>query len=154
MRWPMRRSSTSPPTASSTPSAATVLATLVLTPGEDDRADDDGFLRLDEIHELRLDANLAILSACDTSVGRTIGTEGTLALSRGFLAAGARRVVATLWPVSDASTAQLVGSLFDPHLPTDLPVSKRLTEAKRALRAETSHAHPFYWAAFVLSGRR
>ena len=136
-----------------------VLAGLVLTPPDSTtvRSDDDGYLQLYEVYELHLDCDLAVLSACGTQRGRRVAGEGVFALSRGFLTAGARRVIASLWEVSDASTADLVGRFFsglagparagrDPGYPA------LLRDAKRKLRADKRWADPFYWAAFTLSG--
>src|SRR5205814_1909947 len=91
-----------------------VLAGLVLaadTTGAE-ATDSDGLLQLFEIYGLKLDCDLAVLSACETARGPRVAGEGVFALSRGFLTAGASRVVASLWPVEDASTAKLMGTLF------------------------------------------
>ncbi len=73
---------------------------------------DDGRLHLSELHALRLGCEVAVLSACDTNVGRIEGGEGVFALSRAFLAAGATNVVASLWRLNDRSTAILMGDFF------------------------------------------
>ena len=138
-----------------------VLAGLVLTAPDSTavRSDDDGYLQLYEVYELKLDCDLAVLSACGTQRGRRVAGEGVFALSRGFLTAGARRVVASLWEVNDASTADLMARFFaglagparagrDPGYPL------RLRDAKRQLRADRRWADPFYWAPFTLSGPR
>ena len=138
-----------------------VLAGLVLTPPEGPviRSDDDGYLQLYEIYELPLACELAVLSACETQRGRRVAGEGVFALSRGFLAAGARRVVASLWAVQDASTAQLMGDFFSrvaragrPGTPPDYAIALR--DARRTLRATKGREDPFYWAPFTLSGAR
>jgi CHAT domain-containing protein len=104
-----------------------------------------------EIYDLDLQAELAVLSACVTSRGRMVEGEGSFALSRGFLAAGARRVVASLWSVDDASTAALMGSFFR-RLDPDRPYSAALRDARRAVRANSKWRGPFYWAPFLLTG--
>jgi tetratricopeptide (TPR) repeat protein len=118
---------------------------------------DDGLLRLYEIDGLELDAELVVLSACDTGVGSRIAGEGTFSLSRGFFAAGATHVVASVWPVNDASTATLVASTFrsvaratrQGRVP---PYARALRDAKRRLRSVKATAAPFAWAPFLLTG--
>jgi CHAT domain-containing protein len=126
------------------------------TPAVD--SDDDGFLELFEIHRLPLDCDLAVLSACETAKGTRLAGEGEFALSRGFLAAGARRVVASLWAVDDLPTATVVGSLFQAIAASEAhgkssDVVTALRDAKRRVRRDPRWADPFYWAPFVLSGR-
>jgi hypothetical protein len=121
------------------------------------RGDDDGLLELREIYDLKLDCDLAVLSACRSNAGREVAGEGVFALSRAFLAAGARRVVASQWSVADDSAAELVGDLFSEVAasaragrPLDYAVALR--DAKRRMRARPEFSHPFHWAAFVLTG--
>jgi tetratricopeptide (TPR) repeat protein len=121
--------------------------------------DDDGMLQLFEIQRDKLDADLVVLSACDTNVGRRIAGEGVFSLARGFFAAGARRVVSSLWPVDDAATALLVGRLYGPIAQAEstgkrADVIGALRDAKRAVRRAPSSAAPFYWAAFICTGIR
>ena len=139
---------------------AELFATLALTPPPSrPQPADDGFLQMHEILSLRLDADLAVLSACESRIGPIVAGEGVFALSRSFLIAGSRRVVASLWPVEDDSTATLFGTLFGEvaraeaaggH--TDYPVA--LARAKRTLRDQRTTADPFFWAPFVLEGVR
>jgi CHAT domain-containing protein/tetratricopeptide (TPR) repeat protein len=138
-----------------------VLAGLVLTPPDSSsvRSDDDGYLQLYEIYELRLASDLAVLSACGTQQGSRVAGEGVFALSRGFLTAGAKRVIASLWEVSDASTAELMGRFFaalagPARTGGDPAYSALLRDAKRRLRADSRWADPFYWAPFILTGPR
>ncbi len=138
------------------------LAALALTPppGETDTADDDGFLQLYEIFDLKLpDCELAVLSACQTNIGRSFEGEGVFALSRGFLAAGARRVIASQWSVDDVSTAELVGEFFrrvagDDKRGKTISYALALRDAKRIIRGKKKWAAPYYWAPFVLTGKR
>jgi CHAT domain-containing protein/tetratricopeptide (TPR) repeat protein len=132
-----------------------VLAGLVLAPSSADsgRAEGDGLLQLYEIYDLKLDAQLALLSACETARGPRVAGEGAFALSRGFLAAGAERVIASLWRVNDASTADLIGALFR-GASGGGDWSARLFAAKRAVRARPDTAEPFHWAPFVITGAR
>jgi CHAT domain-containing protein len=132
---------------------------LALTPGADatDSAD-DGFLTLAEVYELKLQGTeLAILSACETNLGPQQRGEGVWALSRGFLVAGARRVVASNWLVDDEAAASLV-SVFCNYLaaaekagqPVDY--AEALCKAKRWVRKQDKWSSPYYWGTFVLVG--
>lgn len=132
---------------------------LALTPGPnpEDPAD-DGFLTLAEIYQLNLKGcELAILSACDTNVGPEQRGEGVWALSRGFLVAGARRVVASNWLVDDEAAASLV-SYFCSILAAAEKAGKTpdyaaaLHQAKRWVRQQEKWRSPYYWGAFVLVG--
>ncbi len=133
---------------------------LALTPGPKGSLDpsDDGFLTLPEIYELNLKGfELAILSACQTNFGPQQKGEGTWALSRGFLVAGARRVVASNWLVDDEAAATLV-SYFCAGLaraekagkPVDYAAA--LQAAKRLVRQQEKWKSPYYWASMVLIG--
>lgn len=136
-----------------------LFAALALTPpaGGVATGEDDGLLELPEIYDLRLDCDLAVLSACRTNVGLSVAGEGIFALSRGFLVAGARRVIASQWSVDDASTAALVGELFRAlaaaeRKGTGIEYAAALRDAKRQIRARVEWADPFFWAPFVLTG--
>jgi CHAT domain-containing protein len=100
-----------------------------------------------------------VLSACETNVGAAVEAEGVFALSRGFLAAGARRVIASQWAVEDRSTAELMGSFFRrvaeaERAGTPVDYTRALRDAKRLIRSRPEWAHPYYWAPFVLTGAR
>ncbi len=130
-----------------------LLAALALTPPLD-RApdlDNDGFLQLFEIYRLDLDSALVVLSACRTQVGRRLEGEGVFALSRGFLAAGSERVVASLWPANDDSTALLMADFYR-RIGSGQGYSSALRDARRTLRQQPRWSAPYYWAPFVLSG--
>jgi CHAT domain-containing protein len=141
---------------------ADLFASLALTPpaASTTNASADGFLQLHEIYELQLaDVELAVLSACNTNRGSSVDGEGVFALSRGFMAAGARRVIASQWAVNDASTAALMSGLFTQVVsahragrPVDYATALR--DAKRLVRDRAEWAAPFYWAPFVLMGRQ
>lgn len=120
-------------------------------------AENDGRLQLFEIYDLRLAARLVVLSACDTHVGREVEGEGVFTLARGFLAAGARRVVASLWKVEEDSTATLMEGFFrrvlsDYRAGRPIRYSEALRDAKREIRARPEWSNPFFWAPFVLTG--
>ena len=138
---------------------------LALTPGPPGSPpSNDGFLTLAEIYELDLKGcELAILSACQTNFGPEQRGEGVVALSRGFLVAGARRVLASNWLVDDEAAASLVSSYCDrlgamrsmvtagkQAAPTDY--ADALTQAKQWIRRQDKWKSPFYWGTFVLLG--
>lgn len=132
---------------------------LALTPGRDPaKFADDGFLTLAEIYGLNLKGcELTILSACETNVGPRNRGEGVWALSRGFLAAGSRRVVASNWLVDDEAAASLISywcsMLANAEKERRLPdYARSLHEAKRWVRKQEKWQSPYYWGGFVLMG--
>ena len=108
----------------------------------------DGYLHLDEIPRYTPAGGVVILSACETLAGRFYIGEGLMGLARGFLAAGARSVVATQWPVG-AATAGLMGR-FHRELAAGQAPGTALRAAKLSFRRDPAVAHPFYWAGYVL----
>jgi CHAT domain-containing protein len=125
-------------------------AALVLL--SDPSAGEDGFLQASEIVQLRFDADLVVLSACDTAVGPLQGQEGIANLSRAFLLAGARTVVSTLWQVDDTSSLFLM-KRFYAHLLAHKSAGWALTAAKRdMLRTFGREALPYQWAGFTIEG--
>lgn len=114
-----------------------------------------GHLRLSDIYRLRINADLVTLSACETGIGRDVIGEGLVGLSRGFMYAGAPRVVASLWKVDDDATSALMSDFYAAMLTQGQTPSAALREAQKnmfekPLRAEWKF--PFYWAAFMLQG--
>lgn len=126
---------------------APLYSALVLAPD----AIDDGLLEVREILALHLDADLVVLSACETARGNLIPGEGTIALSWAFLAAGTRRVIASQWSAESESTAALMIELHRGMARDGLGPAEALRRAQFALR-RSRWAHPFYWAAFVVLG--
>ena len=113
---------------------------------------DNGLLQAWEIFErVRLDADLVTLSACDSALGSEMGGEGLLGLTRAFQYAGARSVLATLWSVSDISTAALMKRLYS-QLRAGRSKDQALQAAQTALIRLPKYSHPYYWAAFQLTG--
>ncbi|NOT60764.1 MAG: CHAT domain-containing protein, partial [Acidobacteria bacterium] len=112
----------------------------------------DGFLRLHEIYNLRLSAEVVVLSACQTALGKEIRGEGLIGLTRGFMYAGAPRVVASLWQVDDLATAELMKRFYGGMLQQGLKPAAALRAAQLELFRQRRYAAPFYWAAFGLQG--
>lgn len=112
----------------------------------------DGFLRLHDIYNLNLPADLVVLSACQTGLGREIRGEGLVGLTRGFMYAGAPRVVASLWKVDDAATAELMKRFYSAMLKDNLRPSAALRRAKIEMWKQKRWQAPYYWAAFELQG--
>jgi CHAT domain-containing protein/Tfp pilus assembly protein PilF len=112
----------------------------------------DGFLRSYEIAELDLPAELVVLSACRTGVGREVPGEGLVGLTQSFFQAGAARVLASLWDVDDAATARLMAGFYRELLVNGRSPAAALRAAQRAMRAEPRWSAPAYWAGFVVAG--
>jgi len=125
-------------------------AALILL--NDPQSGDDGILEGNEIALLHTNADLVVLSACDTAVGRLQGEEGIANLSLGFQLAGARTVVSTLWSIDD-TTALYLMKRFYAHLAEKNTVAQALTAAKRdMLKTYGAQAIPYYWAGYKLDG--
>lgn len=112
----------------------------------------DGFLRLHEIYNLRLSAEVVVLSACQTALGKEVRGEGLIGLTRGFMHAGAPHVVASLWQVDDLATAELMKRFYTAMLKQNLRPAAALRAAQLELFGQKRYAAPFYWAAFTLQG--
>ena len=128
------------------------LSGLVLSLVDEDGTVQDGIVRLHEIYRLKLAAALVVLSACHSGLGKQIQGEGLIGLTRGFLYAGAARVVASLWKVDDEATAKLMREFHRRMSSNELRPSAALRQAQVALRQTKLWRDPFYWAAFVLQG--
>jgi CHAT domain-containing protein/tetratricopeptide (TPR) repeat protein len=112
----------------------------------------DGFLRLHEIYNLQLNADLVVLSACETGLGKEIKGEGLIGLTRGFMYSGAPRVVASLWNVDDLATAELMKLFYQRMLKDGLPAGAALRAAQLEMSGQKRWASPYFWAGFVLHG--
>jgi CHAT domain-containing protein/Tfp pilus assembly protein PilF len=112
----------------------------------------DGFLRLHEIYNLQLNADLIVLSACETGLGKEIKGEGLIGLTRGFMYSGASRVVASLWNVDDFATAELMKLFYQRMLKDGMPAGAALRAAQLEMFRQKRWASPYYWAGFVLHG--
>lgn len=128
------------------------LSGLVLSLVDETGKPQDGYLRLHEIYNLKLGADLVTLSACQTALGKQIRGEGMVGLTRGFMYAGTPRVVATLWQVNDAATAELMRQFYRGMLRDGLRPAAALRAAQLNLLKQKRWASPYYWAPFVLQG--
>ena len=126
------------------------LASIALSRFSADGRRLDGALRQYDITHLRLNADLVVLSACDTALGHEIAGEGPLGLAQAFLRSGARAVVATLWQVPDTSTALLMRDFYRGMLLDGLAPAHALARAQDQLKRQTRWSDPYYWAGFQL----
>jgi CHAT domain-containing protein len=129
------------------------LSGLVFSLVDETGAPQPGFLRLHEIYNLRLNADLVVLSACQTGLGKEVRGEGLIGLTRGFLHAGATRVIASLWQVNDKATAELMRHFYQELLgEKKQSPAAALRAAQLTLWQQKRWRHPTYWAAFALQG--
>ncbi len=126
------------------------LSGLVLSSVARDGSALDGFLQLDDVYRLRLDADLVVLSACDSALGQTLSGEGVVGLTRAFLHAGARRVLSTSWAVNDRATSELLARFYRAHLRDGHTPARALAIAQR--ESAKVFASPADWAGFALYG--
>jgi CHAT domain-containing protein/Tfp pilus assembly protein PilF len=123
-------------------------SSVVLAPGEGE----DGYYRTLEILSTRVPGALVVMSACESARGRVSRGEGVVGLSRAFLAAGAGSVVASLWSVSDQSTARLMKTFYERMFSKKEPAARALNEARIALLEDERYSHPFFWSPFIVTG--
>lgn len=129
------------------------LSGLVLSLVDERGHSQDGFLRLHEIYNLELAADLVVLSACRTGLGREVRGEGLVGLTRGFMYAGAARVVVSLWTVDDEATAALMARFYARMLGSEsIAPADALRRAQLDLANQPRWRAPYYWAGFVLQG--
>jgi CHAT domain-containing protein len=133
-------------------SAHPELSGLVLSLVDERGQPQDGFLRLHEIYNLKLGADLVVLSACQTALGKEVKGEGLVGLTRGFMYVGAARVLVSLWNVSDEATAELMKRFYRGILKDGLQPAAALRAAQIAMWKQPRWAAPYYWAGFVLQG--
>lgn len=129
-----------------------VLSSLVFSMVDENGKERDGHLRLHDIYNLRLEAEIVVLSACETALGKEIRGEGIVGLARGFMYAGAPSVVASLWRVEDRATADLMKRFYQRMLNDELSPAAALRQAQISMLKERATAQPFYWAGFTLQG--
>ncbi|MEM9335556.1 MAG: CHAT domain-containing protein [Pseudomonadota bacterium] len=129
-----------------------VLSSLVLSMVEPDGTMIDGHLRLRDIYAMDLSADLVVLSACETALGREIRGEGLVGLTQGFLYAGAKSVAASLWQVPDRATAELMGNLYTNMLVKGQSPAAALKDAQLELAKNRRWQDPYFWGGFMLIG--
>jgi CHAT domain-containing protein len=130
------------------PSLSSVVLSLV------DRAGHprDGFVMLPDVYDMTLNADVVVLSGCQTALGKDVRGEGPIGLARGFMYAGVPRVVASLWQVDDLATAELMRRFYRGVLVDNLTPAAALRAAQRQLAATRRWRSPYFWAPFILQG--
>ena len=129
------------------------LSALALSLVNQQGAPQDGYLRTMDVFNLKLNAELVVLSGCQTALGKEVNGEGLLGLTRGFMYAGARRVLASLWQVNDAATAELMQRFYQGMLGEQkLSPAAALRAAQIEMRRNPRWHSPYYWGAFSLQG--
>ncbi|MFN0124135.1 MAG: CHAT domain-containing protein, partial [Blastocatellia bacterium] len=129
------------------------LSGVILSLVDEQGRSQDGYLRLQDIYNLRLNADLVVISACQTALGKNVRGEGLISLARGFLYAGAERVVSTLWKVDDRATAEFMTHLYQNLAdPRRQSAAAALRAAQLTLLKSPRWKSPRYWAAFSVQG--
>jgi CHAT domain-containing protein len=128
------------------------LSQLVFSQFDDSGGRVDGTLHLHEIYKLRLNADLVTMSACDTALGREISGEGLTGLTQGFMYAGSRSVLASLWQVPDRATSELMTRFYQNLLDKKQKPAAALRNAQLELSSVARWRSPYFWSGFVLQG--
>src|SRR6266850_1512388 len=129
------------------------LSGLVLSLVDQNGRPQEGFVRLHDIYNLKLSADLVVLSACNTGLGKDVKGEGLIGLTRGFMYAGAGGVAASLWKVDDDATAELMKHFYEGMFKRGLTPAAALREAQLGMWKQKRWRAPYYWAAFVIQGQ-
>lgn len=128
------------------------LSGIVLTMVDRNGVGTNGLMPLHDIYNLELSSELIVLSACQTALGKQIRGEGIVGLAHGFMAAGSKSVVASLWKVDDRATAVLMADFYQAMLDQGMPPAAALRAAKLKMMRDTQRSAPYYWAGFELQG--
>jgi len=112
----------------------------------------NGFVPVRDIYNLNLSADLVVLSACESALGKDVRGEGLVGLTHGFMASGSKSVIASLWKVDDRATSMLMAEFYRSMLQDGLSPAAALRSAKEKIRREKSWQAPYFWAGFVLQG--
>jgi CHAT domain-containing protein len=128
------------------------LSGIVLSMVDEKGQPQDGYLRLHDIYNLNLPADLVVLSACQTGIGKQIKGEGLIALTRGFMYAGAQRVVASLWKVDDTATSELMAEFYKQMFTNHEKPAAALRAAQLKLSKVKRWRSSYFWAGFILQG--
>ena len=129
------------------------LSGLVLSLVDRNGQPQEGYFRLHDIYNLKLSADLVVLSACNTALGKEIKGEGLIGLTRGFMYAGAGGVAASLWKVDDEATAALMTRFYEGMFRKGLTPSAAMREAQLWMWQQQRWRAPYFWAAFIIQGR-
>jgi CHAT domain-containing protein len=128
------------------------LSGLVLSLVDSQGRAQDGFVKSYELYKLKLNADLVVLSACQTALGEQVRGEGLISLTRPFMYSGVPRVVASLWQVPDRASAALMDLFYQGIVKEHLPAAAALRRAQLKLRDTPRWSSPYFWAGFVLQG--
>lgn len=128
------------------------LSALVLSTVDADGKPQNGFLRANDIYNMKLPAELVVLSACQTGLGKEVKGEGLIGLTRGFMYAGAKRVVVSLWSVNDKATSDLMTNFYRGMLKNNYRPAAALRAAQIEMWKQKKWQSPYYWAAFTMQG--
>ncbi|NEQ75216.1 MAG: tetratricopeptide repeat protein [Okeania sp. SIO2C9] len=128
------------------------LSGLVLSLYDKTGKETPGFLQLNDIFSLEIPAELVVLSACETGIGEEIRGEGLVSLTRGFMYAGAKRLVVSLWSVADNSTSELMQNYYHKMLETGKNPVEAMRETQLEMLSSENWNAPYYWAPFIVQG--
>lgn len=128
------------------------LSGIVLSMVDRNGAGKNGLMLLHDIYSLDLSAELTVLSACETALGKDVKGEGLVGLTHSFMSAGSRSVVASLWKVDDRATAALMADFYRSMLQEGMPPAAALRAAKLKIRQDKRWSTPYFWAGFVFQG--
>ena len=132
------------------PELSAIVLSLFDSQGRDLK--DDGFLRLHDIYNMKLPADMIVLSACKTALGQMLKGEGLIGLTRGFMHAGSPRVVASLWRVEDLGTSELMKRFYQHMARENMSPPSALRQAQIEMLRSKRWNSPYFWAGFVLQG--
>lgn len=128
------------------------LSGLVLSLFDEQGRSQEGYLRLHDIYNMKLPVELVVLSACNSAQGKEVRGEGLVGLVRGFMYAGAKRIMASLWKVDDKPTAELMKRFYQHLLKDEVTPARALQLAQLEMLKQQRRRAPYYWAAFFLQG--
>jgi CHAT domain-containing protein len=128
------------------------LTGILLSIVDEQKREQNGLLRLGEVYNLKLQADLVTLSACQTALGKDVRGEGLVGLTRGFMYAGAARIVASLWQVEEEGTKELMIRFYRGMLKQRLRPAAALRQGQISMRRQAEWRSPYYWSAFIRQG--
>jgi CHAT domain-containing protein len=128
------------------------LSRIILSLVDENGRPQDGYLFLHDIYNLNLPVELVVLSACQTGVGKQVKGEGLIALTRGFMYAGAARLVASYWDVDDIATAELMAEFYRELFTNNKRPAEALQAAQLHMRKKKRWESPSFWAGFFIQG--